>query len=99
MAPPLEASIAGMLAREISHLSPAGLPTTLRRVIDDLLLDDIGLCVAARQTDYVRTALAAADGDGSCTVIGQMRPLSATGAALIKGIAAHGEDFDDTFEG
>jgi 2-methylcitrate dehydratase PrpD len=99
MAPAQQATIAEMLARDISQLSPARLPTTLRRVIDDLLLDVIGLCVAARRTDYVNAALAGAEGDGSCTVIGHARLLSATGAALVNGIAAHGEDFDDTFEG
>lgn len=92
-------SIAEILARQIFELSPAALPATLRRVIDDLLLDVIGLCVAARQTDYVSAALAGTEGDGSCTAIGQVRRLSAIGAALINGIAAHGEDFDDTFEG
>jgi 2-methylcitrate dehydratase PrpD len=32
-------------------------------------------------------------------VIGHTRRLSAAGAALVNGTAAHGEDFDDTFEG
>jgi 2-methylcitrate dehydratase PrpD len=99
MAPQQRASVAEVLAEEISALSPARLPPQLRRVIDDLLLDVIGLCLAARQTDYVAAALAGAEGDGACTVIGQGRQLSATAAALINGIAAHGEDFDDTFEG
>jgi 2-methylcitrate dehydratase PrpD len=99
MAPAPQASIAETLAREISQLSPEGLPGTLRRVIDDLLLDVIGLCLAARQAEYVGAALVGAEGDGVCTVFGQARRCSATAAALINGIAAHGEDFDDTFEG
>jgi 2-methylcitrate dehydratase PrpD len=94
-----EASIAEVLVERISGLSPANLPSALRRMIDDLVLDVIGLCLAARRTEYVSAALVAAEGDGACTIIGQTRQCSATAAALINGIAAHGEDFDDTFEG
>src|SRR5207245_1902659 len=39
------------------------------------------------------------DDCGPCTVIGHKRTLKAAGAAFVNGIAAHGEDFDDTFEG
>ena len=39
------------------------------------------------------------DDDGPCTAIGHARTLSAAGAAFVNGTAAHGEDFDDTFEG
>ena len=41
----------------------------------------------------------AADDDGPCTAIGHRRTLTAAGAAFVNGTAAHGEDFDDTFEG
>src|SRR5688500_11432407 len=43
--------------------------------------------------------LAACDDDGPCTAIGHSRTLSAAAAAFVNGTAAHGEDFDDTFEG
>ena len=62
-------------------------------------VDVIGLCVTARNEDYVAATLAACDDDGPCTAIGHARTLSAAGAALVNGTAAHGEDFDDTFEG
>ena len=39
------------------------------------------------------------EADGRCTVIGHERRLDAAGAAFVNGTAAHGEDFDDTFEG
>jgi 2-methylcitrate dehydratase PrpD len=94
-----ETSVAETLARALGTLQPRHLPERLRQVIDDLLLDIVGLCLAARRTDYVRAALAGVEGDGGCTVIGQARRCSATAAALVNGIAAHGEDFDDTFEG
>jgi 2-methylcitrate dehydratase PrpD len=55
--------------------------------------------VTARNEDYVASALAGWDDDGPCTVIGHQRTLNAAGAAFVNGTAAHGEDFDDTFEG
>ena len=42
---------------------------------------------------------AGCDDDGACTAIGHARTLTAAGAAFVNGTAAHGEDFDDTFEG
>ena len=36
---------------------------------------------------------------GRARAIGHARTLSAAGAAFVNGTAAHGEDFDDTFEG
>ncbi len=70
-----------------------------RDVIEKLLIDVAGLCVAARHTDYVRAALAGWESPGGCTAIGHSRALDSGGAAFVNGTAAHGEDFDDTFEG
>ncbi len=92
-------SVAQELARKIAALSAAGLPDAVKRKCDDLVVDVVGLCVTARNEDYVTRALAACDDDGPCTVIGHKRTLSAAGAAFVNGTAAHGEDFDDTFEG
>src|SRR3954471_2506326 len=64
-----------------------------------LLIDVAGLCVAARHADYVQAALKGWESDGRCTAIGHARTLDAGGAAFVNGTAAHGEDFDDTFEG
>ena len=71
----------------------------MRSKCEDLLVDVAGLCVTARNEDYVKAALAGCDDDGPCTAIGHARTLSAAGAAFVNGTAAHGEDFDDTFEG
>jgi len=49
--------------------------------------------------DYTRAALQAWESGGGCTAIGHGRALDSAGAAFINGTAAHGEDFDDTFEG
>lgn len=65
-----------------------------------LMLDVAGLCVAARRDDYVQATLATAEpAGGACTAFGHSGGLGAYDAALVNGTAAHGEDFDDTFEG
>lgn len=64
----------------------------------DILVDITGLCVAARNTDYV-AAVKAASEPGDHVIIGHAQRVSAASAALVNGTAAHGEDFDDTFEG
>src|SRR6202521_4422101 len=92
-------SVAETLANKIVALKPGTLPAATRRKCEDLLIDVVGLCVTARHEDYVASALAGWDDDGPCTAIGHQRALSAAGAAFVNGTAAHGEDFDDTFEG
>src|SRR5687767_13670958 len=71
----------------------------VREIAEKLLIDVTGLCVAARNADYARAALAGWEASGACTAIGHARALDAAGAAFVNGTAAHGEDFDDTFEG
>ena len=92
-------SVAETLADKIVALQPGALPAATTRKCEDLLIDVVGLCVTARNEDYISSALAGWDDDGPCTVIGHKRTLSAAGAAFVNGTAAHGEDFDDTFEG
>ncbi len=94
-----QTAVAEILAAKIAALEPARLPAAVRRKCEDLLIDVVGLCVTARNEDYVRSAIAGWDDDGSCTAIGHARAMSAAGAAFVNGTAAHGEDFDDTFEG
>src|ERR1700690_1974179 len=92
-------SIAEQLAARIVTLDAAMLPAAVRRKCEDLLVDVAGLLVPARNEDYIKAALAGLDDDGPCTAIGHARTLSSAGAAFVNGTAAHGEDFDDTFEG
>jgi 2-methylcitrate dehydratase PrpD len=47
----------------------------------------------------MRAALSGWEGEGPCTAIGHTHGRDAASAALLNGLAAHGEDFDDTFEG
>ncbi len=94
-----EVSLAEHLAERIVALEAGKLPEAVRRKCEDLLVDVVGLCVTARNEDYIQSMLAGLDDDGPCTAIGHARALSSAGAALVNGTAAHGEDFDDTFEG
>jgi 2-methylcitrate dehydratase PrpD len=87
-------TIAAWLASSVPDSISAPATAMARR----LLIDVTGLCVAARREDYISATLGAAD-PGSCTAIGHGRSLDAFSAALVNGTAAHGEDFDDTFEG
>jgi 2-methylcitrate dehydratase PrpD len=92
-------AVAEHLAQRIAALEAARLPAAVRTKCEDLLIDVVGLCLVARRTEYVRSALDGWDDNGPCTAIGHARTLSAAGAAFVNGTAAHGEDFDDTFEG
>jgi 2-methylcitrate dehydratase PrpD len=92
-------SVSQALVDAILVVQPEQLPDAVRRKCEDLLIDVAGLCLTARNEDYVLSALAAYDDDGPCTAIGHRRLLTAAGAAFVNGTATHGEDFDDTFEG
>ena len=70
-----------------------------RETAEKLVIDIAGLCIAARNSDYVRAALTAWESSGACSALGHVRTLDSAGAAFVNGTAAHGEDFDDTFEG
>ena len=95
----LKASVAEALAAGVVRARSRPMTAGMRETAERLLVDIAGLCVAARNEDYVRAALDAWEADGQSTAIGHARALDAAGAAFVNGTAAHGEDFDDTFEG
>ena len=91
------------LAQDIGTFAAAttakALPAAARATIARLIYDVAGLCVAARKTDYVAAVRASAASSGNATAIGHDGGFGPYDAALINGTAAHGEDYDDTFEG
>ena len=91
--------IAAQLARWIDDMASVPLPKAVTRSCVDTVIDTVGLAFAARQTDYVISLRKAWTEPGPCMVIGAEGRLSAQAAAMINGTAAHGEDFDNTFEG
>jgi 2-methylcitrate dehydratase PrpD len=98
-APPSAQSVAEILAERAGALRAEAVPVPVRKRAEQLLIDVVGLCVAARGTGYMRALVASVDPGGACTAIGHSATFGAAGAALINGAAVHGEDFDDTFEG
>ena len=91
-------TVAETVAAWLSSLTADDVPGEVASTARRLLVDVAGLCVAARHEPYVSATLAAAD-RGACTVLGHPGSFDAFGAALVNGTAAHGEDYDDTFEG
>ena len=96
---PIPDTVSATLSRWLAALEPARVPDAVKAASIDTVIDTTGLCIAARNTDYVRALIAGWDGEGDCTALGHGAGFGATGAAMINGTAAHGEDFDNTFEG
>jgi 2-methylcitrate dehydratase PrpD len=90
--------VAERVAQWLSAVSPGDVPAGGVETARRLLIDVTGLCIAARREPYVAATLGAVD-RGTCTVFGHPGSFDAFGAALVNGTAAHGEDYDDTFEG
>lgn len=93
---PASSPVAAKLAAFAAAAQPSKAAAAICR---QLVFDIVALAIAARDTDYVQAALASAVDDGSCTAFGHGRTLGLYDAAVVNGTAAHGEDFDDTFEG
>ena len=92
-------AIAEQIADWAKGLTASKIPDPVRETTANVLLDFAGNCVSVRQMDYVQSLVRAWDGTGDCTALGHAAPFDAAGAAVINGTAAHGEDFDDTYEG
>ncbi len=92
-------TIAEGLAGWAADLKPESIPWSVRTTLRRLLLDSGGLMVASRGRDYVAVCRDAAEAEGACTAIGHRGGFLSSDAALISGVAIHGEDYDDTFEG
>ncbi|HVH28314.1 MAG TPA: MmgE/PrpD family protein, partial [Vicinamibacterales bacterium] len=111
--PATHPTVAEQVAAWLVATTPEEIPIDVVEVARRLFVDVAGLCIAARHEPYVTATLAAVDRGGACTALGhhggeRLRPRRAEdgeggfdvfGAALINGTAAHGEDYDDTFEG
>ena len=96
---PPAAAVAVTLADWIERLPGRALPAAVTRAVADSLIDTAGLAVAARGADYVAAVRESWTGTGPSTIIGSPERRPPEAAAMINGTAAHGEDFDNTFEG
>ena len=91
-------TVSRRLAQAIVTARPESWPAA-QAIGQRLLMDVAGICMAARHENYVLAALASVEQDGPCSVIGFAQTCGVEAAAFVNGIAAHGEDFDDTYEG
>lgn len=88
------ATLAAFAASQRDHVDDAVLRDAEQRVLDTL-----GICVPALQTDTARAIgglVQAWGGEPQATAIGQPARLPAPSAALVNGTLAHALDFDDT---
>ena len=56
-----ETAVAEQLAAQALAIKPEALPAAVRDRAEELLIDVIGLSVAARNTDYVRAVIGGVD--------------------------------------
>ncbi len=91
--------VAETLSCWLARLQRSDIPVVVENACADTVIDTLGLAFAARRTRYVAALLESWTAAGPCTVIGSRQTREAGAAAMINGTAAHGEDFDNTYEG
>jgi len=94
-----EKSISEVIAQWAAGLEITDLPTEVREAVANTVTDTVALSIASVDTDYGEAVRDASRTSGECTVFGASEKRSAYEAALINGTTAHGEDFDNTYEG
>jgi hypothetical protein len=92
-------TISARLAQWGTALRFEDLPAAALKATVSTVVDTVGLSLSARHEPYATAVVDSMDADGPCSVMGRGRGLDAGGAAFANGVAAHGEDFDNTFEG
>ena len=70
-----------------------------KEVLKFLVKDICGIIVSARNENYVQSLVKTYSGSGDIISLGHGKKFDQFSSAIIAGTAAHGEDFDDTFEG
>ena len=69
------------------------------KTLNYLIKDICGIILSARNENYVQSLVKAYRGTGKFISLGHGNEFDISSSAIIAGTAAHGEDFDDTFEG
>ena len=92
-----------IIAEEFSswskNLKVKDIPERTHLTLKFLLKDICGIILSARNEDYVKSLVETYKGSGSLISLGHSERFDLFSSAIIAGTAAHGEDFDDTFEG
>jgi 2-methylcitrate dehydratase PrpD len=87
------------LAEFVAGMRLADVPKPVRERALHLMLDAVGVGLAARRYPFAERTLAGAmalGGNGASTVIGTRERLPLRDAALVNGVLLHGLDFDDS---
>ena len=92
-----------IIAEEFSswskNLKVKDIPEKTKLTLQFLLKDICGIILSARNEDYVKSLVETYKGSGNLISLGHSERFDLFSSAIIAGTAAHGEDFDDTFEG
>ena len=92
-----------IIAEEFSswskNLKVKDIPEKTQFTLKFLLKDICGIILSARNEDYVKSLVETYKGSGNLISLGHSEKFDLFSSAIIAGTAAHGEDFDDTFEG
>ncbi len=80
-------------------LSVKDIPEKTQSTLKFLLKDICGIIFSARNENYVKSLVETYKGSGNLVSLGHSERFDLFSSAIIAGTAAHGEDFDDTFEG
>ena len=92
-----------IIAEEFSswskNLKVKDIPKKTQFTLKFLLKDICGIILSARNEDYVKSLVETYKGSGNLISLGHSERFDLFSSAIIAGTAAHGEDFDDTFEG
>ena len=92
-----------IIAEEFSswskNLKVKDIPEKTKLTLQFLLKDICGIILSARNEDYIKSLVETYKGSGNLISLGHSERFDLFSSAIIAGTAAHGEDFDDTFEG
>ena len=82
-----------------TKLKTQDIPSDIQEVLSFLVKDISGVIVAARNEDYIQSLIKTYSNTGNIVALGHKNVFDVFSSSIICGTAAHGEDFDDTFEG
>ena len=96
---PRPATLSELLWRQASLLRFDALPARVVEKIKDLALDTLGVALGSASLDFgvaTRALVRSWNSSGGASVVAEPRRAPAHAAALVNGVLAHGQDFDDT---
>ena len=81
------------------NLKTKDIPADVQEVLGFLVKDISGVIIAARNENYIQSLVKTYSNTGNTIALGHKNIFDVFSSSIICGTAAHGEDFDDTFEG